>query len=152
MGVLNHLIAPKRQRRKQLSATLRSPLGGLLLPQFDQLGHAASTLPVHGPTGSAWSRAYILGAACASLQQQDHAPATDRECFTIALTAFSLAYGEEDAHAILSATIAAAEAREPEVEDGLMQGAADLAMVASGESDTARHFVDRNAGDLTEIL
>ena len=153
MGVLDHLIAPRRPRRKQLSATLRSPLGALLLPQFERLGLTAGAVPSHGPTGSAWSRAYVLGAACASLQQQDAAPASDHECFTTALNAFALTYGEDDAHAVLAATIAAAEAQEPEAEDGLLLGAADLALTATGEADIAAlHFATRNGGELFDSI
>ncbi len=148
MGVLNHLIAPRRPGRKHLAATLRSPLGALLLPQIERLGMVAGAMPSDGPTGSAWSRAYILGAACASLQQQDAAPASDRECFAVAHAAFTMTYGEDAAPAILAATIAAAEDREPDVEDGLLQGASDLALVAMREAEGATlHFAARNAAD-----
>lgn len=148
MGVLNHLIVPKRSMRRNLSAALRSPLGTLLLQQFERLGHTAGTVPVDGETGSSWSRAYVLGAACASLQHQDTAPASDRDCFTTALTAFAMTYGEAAAQPILAATIAAAEAEEPEVEDGLLQGASDLALVVSGNAAGAMlHFATRNAAD-----
>lgn len=151
MGVLDHLIAPKRPKRKTLAATLRSPLGVLLLPQFDRLGLPAGDLPVEGPTGSAWSRGYILGAACASLQHQGAAPASDHECFTVAHTAFAMTYGEAEARDLLSATVAAAEAHEPEIEDGLMQGASDLALVATGDADgVPLHFAARIAGDIAE--
>lgn len=149
MGVLNHLIAPKRPKRKTLAATLRSPLGALLLPQFERLGLPAGELPHRGPTGSAWSRGYVLGAACASLQHQDAAPATDQECFIIARTAFAMTYGEADAHDLLAATVLAAEAHEPEVEDGMMQGASDLALMAIGNTDVATlQFVIRNTEEL----
>jgi hypothetical protein len=57
MGVLNHLIAPKRPARKKLAASLRSPLGALMLPQIDRLALTAGAVPTVGPTGSAWSRA-----------------------------------------------------------------------------------------------
>ncbi len=143
MGVLNHLIAPRRPARRQLAATMRSPLGALLLPQFERLGLNAGEVPSHGPTGSAWSRAYVLGAACASLQQQDAAPSSDQECFAIAHTAFAMTYGETNARLILAETIAAAEAQEPEVEDGLLHGAADLALVAAGEPGASLHLVAR---------
>ncbi len=152
MGVLNHLIAPRRPARKQLAAALRSPLGALLLPQFERLGLAAGTVPSHGPTGSAWSRAYVLGAACASLQQQDAAPASDQECFAVALAAFAMTYGEDAARSCLAETVAAAEAQEPEVEDGLMQGAADLALAASGGVELAGlHFGLRNGEEMEGI-
>jgi hypothetical protein len=151
MGVLDHLIAPKRPKRKTLSAALRSPLGTLLLPQFDRLGLPAGAVPHVGPTGSAWSRAYVLGAACASLQHRDTAPASDHECFTAAHTAFALTYGDDAAHAILASTIAAAEAQEPDVEDGLLQGASDLALVAMGQAEgTTLQFATRNAAELAE--
>lgn len=149
MGVLDHLIAPKRPKRKTLAATLRSPLGTLLLPQFERLGLPAGELPHHGPTGSAWSRGYVLGAACASLQHQGAAPATDQECFAIARTAFAMAYGEADARDLLAATVLAAEAHEPDVEDGMMQGAGDLALVTAGNADPAiLQFARRNAEEL----
>lgn len=152
MGVLNHLIAPRRPARKQLAAALRSPLGTLLLPQFERLGLVAGTVPIHGPTGSAWSRAYVLGAACASLQQQDAAPASDQECFGVALTAFAMTYGEDAARACLAQTVAAAEAHEPEVEDGMMQGATDLALVTSGDMAAADlAFALRNGQELEEL-
>lgn len=149
MGVLDHLIAPKRPKRKTLAATLRSPLGALLLPQFERLHLPAGELPHDGPTGSAWSRGYVLGAACASLQHQSAAPASDHECFTIAHTAFAMTYGEAEARSLLAATVAAAEAHEPEIEDGLMQGASDLALVASGgANDMPLHFATRNGEEL----
>jgi len=150
MGVLNHLIAPRRPARKQLAATLRSPLGGLLLPQFEALGLHAGAVPSQGPTGSAWSRAYVLGAACASLQHQDHAPTSDAECFAVAHTAFAMTYGETDARRVLAETIAAAEAHEPEVEDGLLHGAADLAAAANGAIG-APQFAERNVAELMEV-
>ncbi len=150
MGVLNHLIAPRRPARRHLAATLRSPLGALLLPQIERLGLSVGETPGDGPTGSAWSRAYVLGAACASLQHQDAAPASDRDCFAVALTAFAMTYGEEQARDILAATVAAAEAHEPEVEDGLLHGASDLALVATGQADTAAlQFVVRNAAEIS---
>jgi len=151
MGVLNHLIAPRRSVARALPPPARAPLGLLLLPQFERLGCVAGTLPPHGPTGSAWSRAYVLGAACASLQQHDTAPVSDRACFAAALHAFALTYGDADARDILAATVAAAEAQEPEVEDGLLQGAADLALVASGESGAALTFATRLEEELTDI-
>ncbi|MEH3159384.1 MAG: hypothetical protein PGN08_10945 [Sphingomonas taxi] len=152
MGVLNHLIAPRRPGRKQLGAALRSPLGALLLAQFERLGLGAGAVPADGATGSAWSRGYVLGAACASLQQQAGGSIGDRECFAAALAAFSMTYGEEQARNILAATIAAAEAKEPEVEDGLLQGASDLAALAMGEADAATlAFATRNGEDV-EIL
>ncbi len=149
MGVLDHLIAPKRPKRRTLAATLRSPLGALLLPQFERLGLPAGDLPHDGPTGSAWSRGYVLGAACASLQHQGAAPASDQECFAIAHTAFAMTYGEADARSLLAATVAAAEAHEPEIEDGLMHGAGDLALVATGHADaTTLQFAIRNGEEL----
>lgn len=149
MGVLTHLIAPKRPARKHLAATLRSPLGVLLLPQLERLGFRAGEAPGSGPVGSAWSRAYVLGAACASLQHQDSAPTSDQDCFAVAITAFAMVYGDIQARPILAATIAAAEAHEPEVEDGLMQGASDLALVASGQTDAGiLQFAARNADDV----
>jgi phytoene dehydrogenase-like protein len=153
MGVLDHLIAPKRPKRKSLAATLRSPLGMLLLPQFERLGLTAGTVRYDGPTGSAWSRGYVLGAACASLQHQGAAPASDHECFATALTAFTMTYGEADARNLLAATVAAAEAHEPEIEDGLMQGASDLALVATGQADgIALQFATRNGEELGEVI
>jgi len=144
MGALNHLIAPRRPARQQPGVTRRSPLGALLLTQLERLGMPAGAVPTQGPTGSAWSRAYILGAACASLQHQPAAPSSDQECFGVALTAFAMTYGEPAARAILAETIAAAEAREPEVEDGLLIGAADLALVATAGADApALHFAAR---------
>ncbi|MCP3734565.1 hypothetical protein M9979_06715 [Sphingomonas sp. RP10(2022)] len=127
---------------------MRGSLGLLLTAQVERLGLTPGALPADGPTGSAWSRAYVLGAACASLQQQAAAPVSDTECFEIAIAAFALTYGETDARAILSATIAAAEAHEPEVEDGLLQGASDLALVASGEDAAGLHFATRNVEEL----
>lgn len=153
MGVLDHLIAPKRPKRKSLAATLRSPLGMLLLPQFERLGLTAGTVRYDGPTGSAWSRGYVLGAACASLQHQGAAPASDHECFATALTAFTMTYGEADARNLLAATVAAAEAHEPEIEDGLMQGASDLALVTMGQADgIALQFATRNGEELAEVI
>jgi hypothetical protein len=94
----------------------------------------------------------VLGAACASLQHRPAAPVTDRECFATALAAFASAYGKDMARDILAGTVEAAEAQEPEVEDGLLQGASDLALLAHGEADPATlAFVTRNAVDLTEI-
>ncbi len=149
MGVLNHLIAPKRLARKHLAATLRSPLGVLLLPQLERLGLRAGEAPGSGPIGSAWSRAYILGAACASLQHQDSAPTSDQDCFAVAITAFAMVYGEAQARSILAATIAAAEEHEPEVEDGLLQGASDLALVATGQAGAAAlQFAVRNTDEV----
>lgn len=150
MGVLNHLIAPRRPARKRLAASPRSPLSGLLLSQFEALGLRAGAVPSHGPTGSAWSRAYVLGAACASLQHQDAAPISDEECFAVAHTAFAMTYGEAEARRVLVETIAAADAHEPEVEDGLLHGAADLAAAANGAS-SAPQFAERNVADLIEV-
>lgn len=153
MGVLNHLIAPKRPARKKLAASLRSPLGALLLPQIDRLGLTAGAVPTVGPTGSAWSRAYVLGAACASLQHQDAAPASDQDCFSAALGAFVMTYGEAEARRLMADTIAAAEANEPEVEDGLLHGASDLALVKAREAEAATlHFALRNAAELEETI
>ena len=153
MGVLDHLIAPKRPKRKSLAATLRSPLGMLLLPQFERLGLTAGTVRYDGPTGSAWSRGYVLGAACASLQHQGAAPASDHECFATALAAFTMTYGEADARKLLAATVAAAEAHEPEIEDGLMHGASDLALVTLGQADgIALQFATRNGEELAEVI
>lgn len=153
MGVLDHLIAPKRPKRKTLAATLRSPLGALLLPQFERLGLPAGELPQNGPTGSAWSRGYVLGAACASLQHQGAAPVSDQECFTIAHTAFAMTYGEAAARHLLAATVAAAEAQEPDVEDGLMQGASDLALAAAGDVESAaQQFAIRNSQELSDQI
>jgi len=150
MTVLNHLIAPTRMRRKPRPAPPAAPLAALLLPQFAALDAGMDGLPADGPTGSAWSRAYILGAACASLQHRDAAPASDRDCFVAALDGFAMAYGATKARAILAATVAAAEAHEPEVEDGLMQGAADLALVAAGEAGAMLAFATRNGEELFE--
>jgi len=61
-----------------------------------------------------------------------------------------MAYGATKARAILAATVAAAEAHEPEVEDGLMQGAADLALVAAGEAGAMLAFATRNGEELFE--
>ncbi|NYD90577.1 hypothetical protein [Sphingomonas melonis] len=150
MEVLNHLIAPRRTAVMRLPDRPRSPLGALLLPQFERLGCVAGALPHDGPTGSAWSRAYILGAACAALQQHGPTPISDQDCFATALHAFALTYGETEAHDILTATIAAAEAQEPEVEDGLLQGAVDLALVASGDCGASLHFALRLEEELTQ--
>ncbi|EZP55317.1 hypothetical protein [Sphingomonas sp. RIT328] len=149
MGILNHLIAPRRAGAMH-AALAQVPLGALLLPQFERLGRAAGRLPEGGPTGSAWSRAYVLGAACASLQQPGGAPISDQTCFATALDAFTLTYGARRARAILAATIAAAEAQEPEVEDGLLQGAADLALVAAGAPGASLHFATRIVEELAE--
>jgi hypothetical protein len=150
MGVLNHLIAPRRAPGALLPVPSCSPLGTLLLPQFARLGCVAGALPDHGPTGSAWSRAYVLGAACASLQQHGATPVSDHACFAAALDAFALTYGETGARDILAATVAAAEAQEPEVADGLLQGAADLALATSGEAAASLHFATRLSEELAE--
>ena len=155
MGVLDTLIAPKRTPRSRKPAPMplpSGPLDALLSGQFAALGYAAGAVPHGGATGSAWSRGYVLGAACASLQHRPAAPVTDRECFATALAAFASAYGQDQARDILASTVEAAEAQEPEVEDGLLQGASDLALLAHGEADPATlAFVTRNAVDLTEI-
>lgn len=155
MGVLDTLIAPKRAPRSRKAAPLplpTGPLAALLSGQFAALGYAPGAVPHDGTTGSAWSRGYVLGAACASLQHRPTAPVTDRECFATALAAFATAYGTDAARDVLASTVTAAEAQEPEVEDGLLQGASDLALLAHGDAAPATlGFATRNAADLTEI-
>lgn len=159
MGVLDHLIAPKRAARgrrapaEATAAVASAPLDALLSTQFTRLGLTPGAVPAQGPTGSSWSRAYVLGAACASLQHRPAAPVSDRECFATALAAFATTYGKGDARAILAATVAAAEAQEPEVEDGLLQGASDLAALALGDADAATlAFATRNAGEAEDMI
>ena len=155
MGVLDHLIAPKRAPRSRRAAAPipSAPLDALLTAQFETLGLAPGEVPAQGPTGSSWSRAYVLGAACASLQHRPTAPISDRECFATALAAFATTYGKGPARDILAATVAAAEAQEPEVEDGLLQGASDLAALAMGDTDAgALAFATRNAPDADDLI
>lgn len=155
MGVLDHLIAPKRaSRASRAAATIpNAPLDALLAAQFATLGLAPGEVPANGPTGSSWSRAYVLGAACAALQHRPTAPVSDRECFATALAAFATTYGKSDARDILAATVAAAEAQEPEVEDGLLQGASDLAALALGDAEAgALAFATRNAADADDLI
>lgn len=154
MGVLNHLIAPKSSRgarRRPTARTPRTPLDRLLVAQIEALGFVAGVVPASGPTGSAWSRAYVLGAACASLQGQERAPVSDHECFDVAIAAFAALYGAPVARDLLAATIAAAEAQEPEVEDGLLQGASDLALLLSGDAAAACAFATRNREEAEAI-
>lgn len=155
MGVLDHLIAPKRAARGRRTADTAAgaPLDALLASQFATLGLTPGAVPADGPTGSSWSRAYVLGAACASLQHRPAAPVSDRECFAIALAAFATTYGSDDARTILATTVAAAEAQEPEVEDGLLQGASDFAALALGDvTPGALGFVVRNAADADDLI